>query len=169
MLAHARRRGPSLPTALGACVGLSGIAFALIGLWARREVSCALAQERIATPAEAGSAAAFVTTGAAARSMAELIRKNTLEATAGRTYAEVPAYVDEEGTPTSDIERAIRDDRTGEPLEHPDHDLWIQSTTLQTALMQAFMASRLAALTIALGTTFAAVGIGLAATGRRAG
>ena len=156
-------------TALGACVGLSGVGFALVGLWARREVRRALAEEHIVMPAEAGSAAACVTTGAAARSMAELIRKNTLEATAGRTYSEIPAYVDEEGGPTSEVERAIRDERTGGPLEHPDHELWIQSTTLQTALTQAFIASRLAELTVALGTTFAAVGIGLAATGRRAG
>lgn len=155
-------------TALGAYVGLSGVAFALVGLWARREVRCALTRERIVTPTGSGSAPAFVTTGADARSMAELIRKNTLEATAGRTYAEIPAYVDEEGRPTSNVERAIRDERTGEPLEHPDHDLWIQSTTLQTALTQAFVASRLAELTVALGTTFAAVGIGLAAMGRRA-
>ena len=169
MLAGVKSRGLTAPTAAGFGVGLAGVVFTLAGLWARREVGHALAEERILDPQRAGSTDQLVTTGAAARSMAEFIRKNTLAATSGRTYAETDAYVDEGGTPTSDVERAVRDERTGTPIEHPDHALWIQSTTLQTALMQAYVASRLAELTVALGASFVAVGIGLAAAGRRSG
>jgi hypothetical protein len=82
-----------------------------------------------------------VTSGAAARSLAESIRRSALEAAGGRTYAET------------------------EP-ETPAQALWLQATTLETALMQAYMGSRLAELTIGLGAAFVAAGAGLAALGR---
>jgi hypothetical protein len=94
--------------------------------------------------------------------MAELIRGNTVEATGGRTYVEIDPYVDAEGDTTPDAARAAKDERTGGPIESPEHALWIQSTTLQTALMQAYTAFRLSELTVALGASFVAVGIALA-------
>jgi hypothetical protein len=151
-------------TATGAAVGLAGVAFIGVGLWGRREARQALAREHIASPADAGRP---VTTAPAARSLAEFIRHNTLEATGGRTYAEIHAYVDAEGKPTPDGASAAKDGLTGQPLENPDHDLWIQSTTLQSALMQGYMALRLSELTVALGAAFVAAGAGLATAGRR--
>ena len=124
----------------GLAVGCAGLGFVGAGLWARRDVKRVLARERIVNPEDASP----VEGAAGARAMAELIRRRTVEATGGRTYAETEA-------------------------EGPDHDLWIQSTTLQTALGQAYMAFRLAELTIALGGTFVAVGVGLAAAGRGRG
>jgi hypothetical protein len=58
------------------------------------------------------------------------------------------------------------DERTTLPVENPAVKLWLQSTTLQTALMQAYLAFRLAELTAGLGAAFLAVGAALAATGR---
>lgn len=58
---------------------------------------------------------------------------------------------------------------TGQAVANSEHDLWIQSTALQTALLQAYLAARLAELTVALGLTFVAIGGGLAAAGRHAG
>ena len=84
-----------------------------------------------------------VTSATAARSLAESIRATTLRSAGGRTYAETEA-------------------------ETPAQALWLQSTTLQTALMQAYMGSRLAELTIGLGVAFLAAGAGLTALGRRA-
>jgi hypothetical protein len=110
-----------------------------------------------------------VTSAAAARSLAEVIRRNTIEATGGRTYSETDLYVDGEGRPTSDADCALKDDRTGQPTENPEHALWIQSTTLQAALTQAYTGFRLAELTVALGASFVASGVGLAATARRVG
>ena len=52
-------------------------------------------------------------------------------------------------------------------LPNPAHALWVQATTLQTALMQAYLAQRLAELTAGLGATFVAVGAGLTAASRR--
>jgi hypothetical protein len=43
----------------------------------------------------------------------------------------------------------------------------MQSTTLQTALMQAYMAFRVAESTVALGAVLVVAGAGLAASGRR--
>jgi hypothetical protein len=98
--------------------------------------------------------------------MAEVIRARTLSAAGGLTYAETPSYLGVDGAPTSDASQALRDERTGAPVESPDHALWIQSTTLQSALMQAYLAFRLAELTAALGAAFVAVGAGLGAAGR---
>lgn len=153
-----------LASAAGAVAGLAGVGLVGVGLWARREARQALARERIV-----GVADAPVTTARAARALAEMIRANTLEATGGLTYAEVEPYLDPEGNPTSDAARALTDERTKEPVESPHHDLWIQSTTLQTALMQAYVAFRLAELTVALGASFIAVGAGLASAGGRPG
>ena len=148
-------------------MGLIGAAFVGVGLWGRRETSRALARERIEDPAGSAQSAAPVTTAAAARSAAELIRRNTLAATGDRTYAEIDPYLDPEGRPTSDAAAAAKDERTGAPVENPDHDLWIQSTTLQSALLQAYMAFRLSDLTVALGAALSVAGVGLVAAGRR--
>ena len=158
-----------MPSAAGVAVGLAGVGFIGAGLWARREVRLALARERIVSVPEAERPSAPVTTGAAARSLAEVIRRNTVEATGGNTYAQVAPYVDAEGNPTSDSARAAKDERSGQLIENPDHNLWVQSTTLQVALMQAYVASRLAELTIAMGASRFTVGVGLAAAGRPLG
>lgn len=151
--------------AAGLAVGCAGVGFVGVGLWARRDVKSVLAQERIVSPVDSSR----VEGAAAARALAEFIRENTVQATSGRTYAETDAYLDAEGKPTSDEASAARDELTGQPVENPDHALWIQSTTLQSALAQAYMAFRLAELTIALGAAFVAIGAGLAAAGRGRG
>lgn len=157
--------GEMFTRAVGAAVALTGVGFVGVGLWGRREVARALARERIVA-AGAEPPNGPVATAAGARSLAEFIRGNTIKATGGRTYAEIGAYVGEDGQPTSDAAVALTDERTGAPVENPDHDLWIQATTLQTALMQAYTAFRLSELTVGLGASFVGIGIGLAAAGR---
>ena len=104
-----------------------------------------------------------MTCGTAARSLAEVIRRSTLEATAGQTYAETELYIGADGRPTSNREEALVDERTGKPVQNPEQALWLQSTTLQTALMQAYMGSRIAELTMGLGAALVAAGTGVAA------
>lgn len=161
-IAGVSAQGTVLARASGPVVSLAGLGFVALGVWARREVRTALARERIVHP----SGARPVTSGAAARSLAELIRRSTLEDAGGRTYAETALYLDAERNPTSDRARAIEDDRSGEPIENPEHALWLQSTTLQTALMQAYMASRIADLMLGLGAVFVAAGAGLSVSTR---
>ena len=108
-----------------------------------------------------------MTSAGRARSLAEFIRQSTVDATAGRTYAEIQPYLDAGGAPTADTAIAARDERTGQPLANPDASLWIQSTTLQTALMQAYIAFRVSESTAALGAALVTAGAGLAAASRR--
>lgn len=147
----------------GMTTALAGACLVSVGVWARREVRTTLTRERIVSPAGATPAGTAVRCGAAARSLAEVIRQSTLEATHGSTYAEIAPYLDSDGNPTSSREEALVDERTGEPVENPEHALWLQSTTLQTALMQAYMGSRIAELTIGLGAALVAAGTGVAA------
>jgi hypothetical protein len=151
--------------------GLSTVAVGIwllgVGLWARADVRRSLARERIVSTGDGTHSGQPVRDAAAARSPAEVIRGNTLSATEGRTYGETPSYVDAEGRPTTDRMLAAIDAVTGGPIESPEHALWVQATTLQTALMQAYLAQRLAELTAGLGATFVAVGAGLTAASRR--
>lgn len=168
MIGRSDGSGPlALTTSTGAALGFIGAVFVGVGLWGRRETKRALARERIEDPVGRGRPGTQVATAGAARSAAEFIRRNTLAATGGRTYAEIEPYLDAEGRPTSDASQAAKDVQTGKPLENPDHDLWIQSTTLQSALLQAYMAFRLSDLTVALGAALALAGLGLAAVGRQ--
>ena len=157
MTEHARAARAS-----GLVVCLAGLGFVGAGLWGRREVQKGLARERIVGPTDSKP----VASGAAARALAEFIRARTVESAGGRTYAETELYLDAERQPTSDREQALEDDRSGEPVQNPEQNLWLQSTTLQTALNQAYMGSRLAELTIGIGAVFLAAGAGLAAAAR---
>ena len=147
--------------ASGAAVGLVGIGLVGAGLWARRDVACTLARERIVF----GPDREPVVSATAARSLAESIRASTLETTGGHTYSETPSYLGVDGEPTSDASLAAREDGTGHPVENPRVALWLQAT-LQTALMQAYLAFRLAELTAGLGASLAIVGACLAARRR---
>jgi hypothetical protein len=160
-MACARRRSGSAGAA--GLVGLVGASLVGVGLWARRDVARTLARERIAFGPHSDPVASAVS----ARALAEAIRASTLEATGGRTYSETLSYLGADGEPTSNEEVALRDDRTGRPVDNPEVGLWIQATTLQTALMQAYLAFRLAELTAGVGAALGLVGAGLAAAHRR--
>jgi hypothetical protein len=108
-----------------------------------------------------------VASASSARALAETIREQTLEATEGRTYAETPSYLATDGSATGNAADAMLDPATGRPVDNPDVALWLQSTTLQTALMQAYMAFRLTDLMIGVGGALALAGTGIAAAGRR--
>jgi len=116
---------------------------------------------------DAGRGALDVVGAAAARSLAETIRETTLSATEGRTYGETPSYVDADGRPTPERALAATDPLTGAPVDNPQAQLWVTSTALQSALMQAYLAQRLAELTAGLGAVLVGVGAGLAAASRR--
>jgi hypothetical protein len=149
-------------TAAGTGVVFAGLAFAGLGVWARREVRRGLERERISTPD--GKA---VTSAAAARGLADLIREQTLESAGGKTYAETGEYLVEDGSTTSDVTKAMKDEATESPVTNPDVELWLRSTTLQTALMQAYMAFRISDLMLGVGGALTLAGAGIATSARR--
>ena len=153
--------------AAGAAVGLAGAGLVVAGAWARREVRRGLERERIVGTPDTTPPSAPVRSAGAARALAEVIRKNTLAAAGGRTYAEVDPYVAADGGTTVERARALVDERTGAPVESVEHALWVQSTALQTALLQAYLAFRLAEVTAGVGAALAAAGAGIAAAARR--
>ena len=152
----------------GSLLVLAGAGLVGAGLWARRDVTQSLARERIVGTGDMTPPNAQVVSAGAARQLAEVIRERTVSASGGKTYAEVDLYVAADGSTTSDHSLALVDERTGEPVESPAHALWVQSTTFQSALMQAYMAFRLAELTAGLGVGFVVAGAGIAAAGRAA-
>ena len=160
------RRGVS-GTTTGMGVVFTGVGLAGLGLWARREVRCALERERITAPAGGGRGGGPVASASAARALAEAIHEQTLESTDGRTYAETDEYLAADGSTTGDTANAIHDDMTGRPLRNPEVDLWIRSTALQTALMQAYLAFRLADLMVAVGGSLVLAGTGITAAAKR--
>jgi hypothetical protein len=117
MPARGEAHRPSLTTAAGTAGVVGGIGLVGAGIRARRDVRRSLARERIAWPERANSNVP-VADARRARSLAELIRRNTLAATGGRTYAETDPYLDETGAPTSDAALSARHGRTAHPVEN---------------------------------------------------
>ena len=113
---------------------------------------------------EPGAPEAPVRSASQVRALAEMIREITLSAADGRTYAETDEFLTPDGSTTSDRGEALVDERTGGPVRNPSYELWISSTALQSALLQAYMGYRIADLTLGLGATFVAAGIGIAAS-----
>lgn len=147
----------------GAVVALAGFGLVGVGVWARWDVRRSLARERIVMTLGSDAAPALVRSPGAARALAEMIRAGTVEAADGRTYAETDQYLAADGSTTSDVSLALLDERTGRPVDNPAYELWIRSTALQTALMQAYLAFRIADLSIALGAALVATGAGITA------
>lgn len=162
------RTGELSARAAGAGLVLAGLGLIGVGLKARRDVAHALAQERITGTGDMSPPNAPVTSAPAARRLAEVIRSRTVAAAGGHTYAETGEYLAADGGTTSDAALALTDEQTGRPVRNPAYDLWVTSTTLQTALMQAYLAFRLADLTAALGAALVAAGAGIAGAGGRA-
>jgi hypothetical protein len=160
----ARGAKEALVVAAGGGAALAGAGIAGVGVWAHRESRRTLARERIVV--DDSGARRLVDGPRAARALAAMIRDGTLESTQGRTYAETAEYLAADGTPTSDAAAALEDPLTGTPVRNPEADLWVRSTSLQTALNQAYLAFRLADLMVGVGLALVATGVGLAAAAR---
>lgn len=140
-----------------------GAASIVIGVTGRSEVRDTLAQEKIVGTPDSGSIAGKpIDTGAEAKKFAATIRKHTLAATDGRTYAELGRFVTADGSETDDAEQAAKDPETGKPVENEARNLWITSTALSTALNTSYFAEQVGLFAIAMGTALLITGIGFA-------
>jgi hypothetical protein len=88
------------------------------------------------------------------------MRKHTLEATGGQTYAQMGRFLDANGKPTSDEAKAAKDPKTGQPVENGLRNMWVTSTALSTALNTAYFAESVATFAIVMGIALLLTGVG---------
>lgn len=112
-----------------------------------------------------------VDTGSEARCFAQYMRIHALEATGGKTYAQMPRYATADGAGTNDAASALT--RDGRPVDNPARNVWVTETALSTALNTSYFAQSVGLFAIVMGAALLLTGIGflllttglLAATG----
>ncbi len=137
-----------------------GIGSIYAGLDGRDRVRSDLAQEQIVGTPDSSIPGQKVDTGSEAQAFAQTMRKHTLEATGGQTYAEMGRFLDESGTPTNDEAAAATDEKSGQPVENPARNIWISSTAFQTALNTAYFAESVSLFVTIVGIAMLLAGIG---------
>ena len=137
-----------------------GIGATVIGLDARDQVRSELAREQIVGTPDSTIPNQLVNTGSEAQAFAAVIRKHTLEATSGKTYAQMPRYLDAAGKGTNNEKAAAKDPNSGGPLANPARNIWVTSTALSTALNTAYFAESTATFVTVIGIALLLTGIG---------
>jgi hypothetical protein len=155
MTGLARKGGAASIVLIALSVGLIGV-----GIAGRDTVRDDLAREQIVGTPDSAIPGQKVDSGGEAREFAAAMRKHTLAATGGQTYAQMGRFLDESGKPTEDEAAAAKDAKTGAPVENPARNIWISSTAFQTALNTAYFAESVATFVIAIGGALLLVGIG---------
>ena len=131
-----------------------------MGAWGVNEVRDNLARENIVGTPDSSIPGQKVDTGSEARAFAAVMRKHALEASNGKTYAEMGRFLDPQGNETSDESKAAKDPKTGQPVPNRARDLWVTETALTTALNTAYMGERTAVFGIVMGIALLLTGIG---------
>ena len=137
-----------------------GIGSIVVGFNGRDRVHSDLAKEQIVGTPDSTIPNQLVDTGSEAQAFANVMRKHTLEATGGQTYAQMGRYLDANGKPTNDENKAAKDAKTGQPVENGLRNLWVTETALTTALNTAYFAESVATFAIAMGAALLLTGIG---------
>jgi hypothetical protein len=131
-----------------------------MGFDGRDRVRDDLAREMIVGTEDSSIPGQKVDTGSEAQAFAAVMRKHTLEATGGQTYAQMDRFLDENGKPTSDEAAAAKDPKTGQPIENGLRNMWVTQTALSTALNTAYFAESVATFAIVMGFALLLTGIG---------
>jgi hypothetical protein len=100
-----------------------------------------------------------IDTGSEAKCFAEYMRIHALEASGGKTYAELPRYATEDGKGTNDPAQAQKD-ANGSPVSNAARDLWVTETALSTALYSSYMADQLGNFGVVVGIALILAGLG---------
>ncbi len=137
-----------------------GIGAVVIGLNGRDRVATELGREQIVGTPDSTIPNQLVNTGGEAQAFAKVMRKHTLEATGGKTYAQMPQFLDASGKGTNDKAAAAKDPKTGAPTANPARQIWVTETALTTALNTAFFAESMATFVAAIGGALLLIGIG---------
>ena len=123
----------------------------VVGFNGRDRVHNDLAREQIVGTPDSSIPNQLVNTGAKAEAFAKVMRKHTLEATGGQTYAQMPRYLGKNGKPTNDEKAAALDPKSGKPVDNPARNIWVTETALTTALNTSYFAESVANFAIVMG------------------
>jgi hypothetical protein len=123
---------------------------------AREEITATPDAEELGVDLQPGEE---IDTGAEAKEFAEIIRTHALEATGGRTYAEMGRSLTREGEETNDETEAALDE-DGNPVQNGARNLWVTATSLTTALSTAYLAEQVALFSVVMGVALLLTGIG---------
>jgi hypothetical protein len=156
-MSHLARKGG---VAASIILIILGVGAMVAGVAGRDQVRSELAREQIVGTPDSTIPGQKVDTGGEARAFAAVMRKHTLEATGGQTYAQMGRFLDESGKPTSDEKAAAVDPKSGKPVENPLRNMWVTETALTTALNTAYFAENVALFSIAIGGALLLAGIG---------
>jgi hypothetical protein len=137
-----------------------GLAAIYMGFDGRSMVRSDLARERIVGTMDSTIPGQKVNSGAEAQAFAAVIRKHTLEATGGQTYAQMGRFLDGAGKPTNNEKLAAVDPDNGRPVENGLRNMWINATALSTALNTAYFAEQVATFAIVTGVALLLAGLG---------
>src|SRR3954469_5684198 len=137
-----------------------GIGTIVAGASGRDRVHSDLAREQIVGTPDSTIPGQLVDTGGEAQAFAKVMRKHTLEATGGQTYAEMPRFAGKDGKPTNDEKLAAVDPKSGKPVDNPARNIWVTETALSTALNTSYFAESVATFVIVMGIAMLLSGIG---------
>ena len=168
--------------AAGVILVVFGVGAIVIGLAGRNEVNSNIKREHIVgtpdmTPALIAKAAdqaglknvalptcsvagKSIANGADAKCFASYMRIHALEATGGKTYAQMPQFATADGKGTSIAADAAKDPKTGQPVSNQARQVWISETALGTALNTSFFASSVGMFAVVMGAAMLLIGIG---------
>src|SRR5829696_581275 len=138
-----------------------GIGSLYMGLDGRDRVRSELAREQIVGTPDSTIPGQKVDTGAEAQAFAKVMRTHTLEATGGKTYAQMERFIGKDGKPTSD-EKLAAIGENGKPVENGLRNMWVSETALTTALNTAYFAESVATFAIVMGFALLLSGLGFA-------
>ena len=136
-----------------------GVGSIITGFDGRDRVRDDLKREQIVGTPDSTIPNQLVDTGSKAEAFAKVMRTHTMEATGGKTYAELPRYATTDGKGTSDEKLAATNDK-GKPIDNPLRTLWVTETALTTALNTAYFAESVATFAIVMGFGLLLSGIG---------
>ena len=137
-----------------------GVGSIVTGINGRDRVRDDLKREQIVGTPDSTIPNQLVDSGSKAEAFAKVMRKHTLEATGGQTYAQMPRYMGKDGKPTNDEKLAATDPKSGKPVDNPLRNLWVTETALTTALNTSYFAESVATFAIVMGFGLMLSGIG---------
>jgi hypothetical protein len=137
-----------------------GVGAIVTGMNGRERVHSDLKREQIIGTPDSSIPNQLVNNGTKAEAFAKVMRKHTLEATGGLTYAQMPRYMGKNGKATNDEKLAATDPKSGKPVDNPLRNLWVQETALTTALHSSYFAESVATFAMVMGFALILSGMG---------